>query len=200
MQVQPSGRVAVANVHLLKRFSSADELKQSPPDAATLIRRVVSAAASAQPTAGVDDVRCALALVAVDRADVEMREVNLIEVARRRGMSWRDIAWSLGLDSAQAAQKRFQKLTQEPEILVYAFRVAGDKAWHGKPDLLPNGRYEVGRLDFNPARPSSFRGSLELRYGPVDEECPPAPMRVYALVNTRRVPLTTAVQDELFGG
>jgi hypothetical protein len=128
-----------------------------------------------------------------------MREVNLTELARRRGMAWRDIAWSLGLDSAQAAQKRFQKLTREPEILFYAFRAAGDKAWHGKPDLLPNGRYEAGRLDFNPARPSPFRGSLEIRYGPVDEECPSAPMRAYALVNNRRVALTTAVQDELFG-
>jgi hypothetical protein len=102
--------------------------------------------------------------------------------------------------TGQRALKRFRKLTLEPEVLVYAFRVAGDKAWHGKPNLLPNGRYEAGRLDFNPARPSSFRGSLELRYGPVDADCPPAPMRVYALVNSRRVPLTTAVQDELFGG
>ena len=203
-----TNRVADASHHLLTRFGGYDRAEEEarrklPPDAAVLIQRVIKAAASPQPTADSADLRCALALVASDRWAADSREINLVELARRRGMSWRDIGWSLGLDSAQAAQKRFQKLTQEPEILVYAFRLAGEKdaAWHGKPDLLRNGRFESGTLDFNPARPGPFRGrTLEFRYGPVHEECPPPYMRAYALLNNRRVALTTALQNELFTG
>ena len=194
-------RVADSNVRLLTRFADAKE-RRGPhyPNAAELIHRVVRDASLTPTKVDDDDIRAALALVAVDRQDAEMRETNVIEHARRRGLSWRDIAWSLGLDSAQAAQKRFDRLTSPPEILVYAFRVAGETEWHGKPDLLETG-YESGSLYFDPARPSPFgRRTLELRYGPVDEAYPASHMRAYAPVNNRRVPLTTAVQVELFGG
>ena len=85
------------------------------------------------PTADAADLRDALALVAADQWATEARELNLIKFARDRKMSWRDIAWSLGLDSPQAAEKRFQRLTRPPETLIYAFRVAeSDGPWYGK--------------------------------------------------------------------
>jgi hypothetical protein len=116
-------------------------------------------------------------------------------------MSWRDIAWSLDLDSAQAAEKRFQRLTRRPEALIYAFKVEGPgERWHGKPEALRD-NYETGTIDFNPARPGPFRGQiLEVRYGQVDEACMPGPMRAYTLVNNRRVALTAEIQMILFGG
>jgi hypothetical protein len=51
---------------------------------------------------------------------------------------------------------------EEPGSHRFAFRVR-----HGAPGALPPGRYETGRIDFNPAlqRPRSGR-TLEPRYGP----------------------------------
>lgn len=193
-------QVTKAAARLFTRYCTAEERKQPPPPAAVLISRVVTAAASPKPTADAADLRAALALVAADQWATESRELNLIKLARDRGMSWRDIAWSLGLDSPQAAEKRFQRLARPPETLIYAFRVAeSDEPWYGKPDALPTGSYETGFIDFNPARPGPFRGhTLELRYGPVEEECLPGPMRAYALVNNRRIAATAVVQNTLF--
>ena len=131
-----------------------------------------------------------------------MREVNLIRLARSRGMSWRDIAWSLDLDSAQAAEKRFRRLTQPPEAMIYAFRVAGPgRPWLGNPEALTDRSYETGIIHFNPARPGPFRGQmLEVRYGPADEGCWPGPMHAYAAVNNPRIALTAEIQMGLFGG
>ncbi len=188
-------------MRLVNRYCTEQERKQPPPDTAVLIRRVLSKVALASSATDVDDLRSALALVAADRWATDSRELNLIELARRRGMSWRDIAWSLDLDSAQAAEKRFQRLARPPEALIYAFRVAEPgEPWHGKPDALPQGYFETGVIDFNPARPGPYQGRrLELRYGPVDEDCMPAPMRAYAAVNNRRVALTAEVQSSIFG-
>lgn len=61
----------------------------------------------------------------------DSREVNVIELLRRRGVSWRGIAWRRGLGSAQRAQQRFQQLARRPTILIDAFRVVGEV------DILP---------------------------------------------------------------
>jgi hypothetical protein len=193
-------QVAKASARLFARFCTADERKQPPPPAAVLIGRVITAAASPKPAADAADLRAALALVAADQWATESRELNLIRLARDRGLPWRDIAWSLGLDSPQAAEKRFQRLARPPETLIYAFRVAeSDEPWYGKPDALPTGSYETGLIHFNPARPGPFQDhTLELRYGPVDEEVMPGPMRAYAQVNNRRIAVTALVQNTLF--
>jgi hypothetical protein len=198
--VEIAQQVVKAVARLFTRYCTVEERKQPPPPAAVLISRVLTAAASPKPTADVADLRDALALVAADQWATEARELNLIKLARDRKMSWRDIAWSLGLDSPQAAEKRFQRLTRPPEALIYSFRVAEpDEPWHGKPGALPPGSYETGFIHFNPARPGPFQGqTLELRYGPVDEEVMPGPMRAYAQVNNRRIAVTALVQNTLF--
>ena len=144
-----------------------------------------------------------MSLLAIDRWEAESREASLIALARRRGLPWREIALHLGLDSGQAAQQRAERLTRPPATLIYAFRAADDDGapWHGNPDALPPGEYEIGTIFFHPARPGPFSGRLlELRYGPVDDQCEPSYLRAYATVNNRRVAATTAVQKELFGG
>lgn len=192
-------QVARAVDRLFTRYCTDEEREQPPPTAAILICRVITAAASRKPSADTADLRAALALVAADQWATESRELNLIILARKQGMSWRDIAWSLDLDSPQAAEKRFQRLSRPPESLIYAFRVADGEPWHGRPQALPTGIHETGFIDFNPARPGPFRGcTLEVRYGPTDEECMPGPMRAYAQVNNRRIALTARVQNILF--
>jgi hypothetical protein len=193
-------QVARANERLVSRYGNEEERKQHWPDPAVLIRRVLVAAAKPKPTADIADLRAALALVAADRWATETRELDLINLARARGMSWRDIAWSLDLDSSQAAEKRFQRLTRPPEAMIYAFRInEPGEPWHGNPDALRTG-YETGFIEFNPARPGPFRGhTLEVKYGSAEEELMPGPMRAYAQVNNRRIPVTARVQMMLFG-
>jgi hypothetical protein len=200
-----SQMVAEAQQRLIDRFGTATERRNRlhPPQPGDLIRRVVSAAASPKPTADGTDLRSAMALVAADRWATDSRELNLITLARQSGLSWREIAWHLGLDSAQSAQQRHQRLARTPDTVIYAFRLADEKGapWHGNPGALPGGKYETGTIDFNPARPGPFSGrTLEVRYGPVDADYKPSYLRAYALVNNRRIAATADVQEELFGG
>jgi hypothetical protein len=197
--------ITLAHSRLVDRFGTAEERRDggAPPPAGTLIQRVLKAALSPEPAVDDADLRAAVALIAIDRWEAESREADLIALARRRGLSWREIAAHLGLDSGQAAQQRAERLTRPPATLIYAFRAAGEEAapWHGDPGALPPGDYETGTILVSPARPGPFSGRLlELRYGPVDDQCEPSYLRAYATVNNRRVAATTAVQKELFGG
>ena len=200
-----SEMIATAQQRLVGRFGTLAERRTplQPPQPADLIQRVVAAAASGEPVADITDLTAALELVAADQWAAESRELNLITLLRKRGVSWRSIAWHRGFDSAQAAQQRCQRLARTPDTLIYAFRVAGEEGeqWHGQAGALPSGEYETGLIEFNPARPGPFTGrALEVRYGPVDDEFMPPYLRAYALVNNRRVAATAAVQQILFGG
>jgi hypothetical protein len=196
-----------AQRRLAARFGTATATgnrgRPHEPQPAELIQRVIAAAASGQPAADNTDIRSALALVAADRWATESREANLITLARQRQLPWREIAQHLGLGSEQAAQQRYQRLSRSPEVLIYAFRVAGeqDAPWHGHPNALPAGEYQTGTIYFQPAQPGPFSGqTLELRYDPVDLDCEPGHLRAYAQVGARRIAPTTEVQQELFGG
>jgi hypothetical protein len=198
--------ITLAHRRLTDRFGTPQERREPgvPPSAGTLIQRVLKAAPSSSSSAAADvDLRAAVALLPIDRWEAESREVDLIALARKRGLSWREIAAHLGLDSGQAAQQRAERLTSPPATLIYAFRAADEDGapWRGNPDALPAGEYETGTIFFHPARPGPFSGRLlELRYGPVDDRCEPSYLRAHATVNNRRVAATAAVQKELFGG
>lgn len=155
------------------------------------------------PAVGTAYLRAALELAGRDQRHAETREINIVARLRQRGVPWREIAQHRGLQSAQAAQQRYERLTRPPEVMIYAFRAADEKdaPWHGDPDALPAGEFETGTIDFNPAAPRPFSGrTLELRYGPVEAEAMAPHLRAYALVNGRRIAATAAVQTELFGG
>jgi hypothetical protein len=171
------------------------------PSEADLMRRAADEAAR-DPSAGTTNLRAALELAALDQRLAETREINLVTLLRQRGVPWREIAQHRGLQSAQAAQQRYRRLTEPPEDMIYAFRAADEKdaPWHGDHDALPDGQFRTGRIDFNPAMPRPYSGrTLELRYGPVEAEAAPAYLRAYAHVNGRRIPATAALQQELFG-
>jgi hypothetical protein len=201
-------RITAAYHRLLDRFGTPPERsaldRGAPldlPTEADLMNRAIDSASD--PSAGTADLRAALELAGLDQRNAETREINVITRLRQLGVSWREIAHHRGLHSAQSAQQRYEKLTRQPDVVIYAFRVADDPAapWHGAPSALGPGLYEVGRIDFNPAAARPYSGrTLELRYGPVDLPAMEPHMRAYALVNGRRIAPTAAVQTELFGG
>lgn len=59
----------------------------------------------------VDDMIAALTLCAHADAELDANEAALIDIARRLGLSWGRIGFALGLGSAQAAQKRYARVS-----------------------------------------------------------------------------------------
>ncbi|SCL46540.1 hypothetical protein GA0070606_1005 [Micromonospora citrea] len=57
------------------------------------------------------DLVAALTLVPHLRAEVDTMEAGLLTLARARGLTWQQIAYGLGLGSAQAAKQRFERLS-----------------------------------------------------------------------------------------
>ncbi|MDT0533050.1 DNA-binding protein [Micromonospora sp. DSM 115977] len=57
------------------------------------------------------DLIAALTLVPHLRAEVDTMEAGLLTLARSRGLTWQQIAYGLGLGSAQAAKQRFERLS-----------------------------------------------------------------------------------------
>jgi hypothetical protein len=193
-----------AQRRLIDRYGTPKE-RQEPHRVvlADLINRVVGATVTADSPDGTADLRAALELVAADQHAADSRELNVMELLRRRGVSWREIALHRGLDSPQRAQQRFQRLSRPPAVLIYAFRVADEKdaPWHGEADALAPGEYQTGLIDFNPARPGPYSGrTLEVRFGDVGDDGMEPYLRGFAMVNNRRVGTRADVQQELFGG
>jgi len=61
------------------------------------------------------DLAAALALVPLVRADLDKLELSLLLMARGRGMTWSEIAFGLGLRSAQAAPQRHDWVASRAE-------------------------------------------------------------------------------------
>lgn len=66
--------------------------------------------AADEPELDADDLTAALTLVPYVRAELDELELSLMLVARRERMSWAQIAFALGLGTAQAAQQRHERL------------------------------------------------------------------------------------------
>jgi hypothetical protein len=58
------------------------------------------------------DVMAALSLIPKARAEMDQDEALFLAVARKRGMTWQDIAFGLGLGSTQAARQRYERLVK----------------------------------------------------------------------------------------
>lgn len=70
----------------------------------------------------VADLTAALTLMPRVRAEIDQIEAALLMITRARGMTWQEIAFGLGLGSAQAARQRYERL---------AVRTAPDHASEG---------------------------------------------------------------------
>jgi hypothetical protein len=101
-----------------------------PAEAVRLL--VMLAAGSAVAEDGEDDadaadLTAALTLMPMVRAEVDQIEASLLTIARARGMTWQELAFGLGLGSAQAARQRYERL---------ALRTAPNHAQRGHDDQL----------------------------------------------------------------
>lgn len=93
--------------------------KDQPPSAMDLIRHTLWRANSAGKPGGPvpadgEDLRAALSLVSAARGEMDAVETALLFLARAEGLTWPEIAESLGLRSAQAAQQRLNRLADRP--------------------------------------------------------------------------------------
>ncbi len=98
--------------------SGADRLPTPPwlppgaaPEDVTMLRFAMWRANSAVGEASHDELRSALTLVESARADLDALEAGLMLIARAEGLTWPDIAKQLGVKSPQAAQQRFQRVS-----------------------------------------------------------------------------------------
>ncbi|MFD6099710.1 DNA-binding protein [Nocardiopsis flavescens] len=95
-----------------------DQRPMAPLDA---VRRTADlAAGSAEPDTGhpgVDreDLLAALTLLPLARAEFDRLEQGLLDMAKGRGMTWQEIAFGLGLGSAQAARQRHERLARRTD-------------------------------------------------------------------------------------
>ena len=82
------------------------------------VRLLVSlAAGSSVVEDGEDDVdtadlTAALTLMARARVEIDELEASLLIIARGQGMTWQELAFWLGLGSAQAARQRYERLAR----------------------------------------------------------------------------------------
>jgi hypothetical protein len=96
-----------------RRGRPGDTPMVGPSEAVRLL--VSLAAGSAVVEDGEDDVdaadlTAALTLMPKVRAEVDELEVSLLLIARAQGMTWQQLAFWLGLGSAQAARQRYERL------------------------------------------------------------------------------------------
>lgn len=62
------------------------------------------------------DLTAALTLMPQVRAEADQMEASLLTIARGRGMTWQELAFGLGLSSAQAAQQRYERLSRRTDL------------------------------------------------------------------------------------
>ena len=91
--------------------------ERQPPSASDLIQHVLWRANGTGRGETVDglDLRAGLSLISAARAEMDGLETALLFLARAEGLTWAQIAQSLGLRSAQAAQQRLDRLSGRPD-------------------------------------------------------------------------------------
>jgi serine/threonine protein kinase HipA of HipAB toxin-antitoxin module len=93
-------------------------MPMSPADA---VRAVADLAAGSvvpqegEPAVDQDDITAALTLVPWAREEFDQMEAGLLRMAKGRGMTWQEIAFGLGLGTAQAARQRHERLSRRSD-------------------------------------------------------------------------------------
>ncbi|GAB3211032.1 DNA-binding protein [Marinactinospora thermotolerans] len=90
--------------------------RRIPMEPLDAVRRVADLASGVAPTApdepavDAEDITAALTLAPRARSELDALEAGLLQMARGRGMTWQEIAFGLGLGTAQAARQRHDRL------------------------------------------------------------------------------------------
>ena len=123
---QRAERTYHALVHLADRHADTPERRArqvhpemaAPHEVVRLVAGLTAGSIVAEPAeAGVDahDLVAALTLVPEVRAELDAVELQVLQAARGAGMTWQDIAFSLGLNTPQAAKQRYERLASRAE-------------------------------------------------------------------------------------
>lgn len=95
------------------RARSTHPTQLSAQEALSLVAVLAAGSLPVEPGEAVvdaEDLLAALTLVPAARSDLDQVEASLLAAARGRGLTWAEIAFGLGLRSAQAAQQRYERL------------------------------------------------------------------------------------------
>lgn len=117
----PEALLRITERHATGEARDLWQERRLPMPAHEAIQRVCDlAAGSAMPDEGapaVDeaDLTAALTLVPLARAEFDQMEVGLLTMAKGRGMTWQELAYGLGLGTAQAASQRHERLRSRTE-------------------------------------------------------------------------------------
>lgn len=114
-------RVHASLFRIAERHATTDEQRGrqvhpamlAPHEAVRLVTFLLSGAAQLdEGEEQVDhaDITAALSLLPLVRGELESLEAALLQMARGRGMTWQEIAFGLGLGTAQAARQRAERL------------------------------------------------------------------------------------------
>jgi hypothetical protein len=97
------------------RARAAGGVMVTPYEAVRLVELLAAGSSTYEadePAIDGDDVMAALTLMPLVRAELDETELGLLIMARGRGMTWEQIAYGLGLGSAQAAKQRHDRLAR----------------------------------------------------------------------------------------
>lgn len=99
--------------HPLKLYQPVVDISQLTSDVrlTALLGGGAQGLAVGEEDVDVEDLVAALTLSAHAHADLDANEAALIDIARGLGLSWSRIGFALGLGSAQAAQKRYARVS-----------------------------------------------------------------------------------------
>ncbi|GAB2947982.1 DNA-binding protein [Nonomuraea fastidiosa] len=114
-------RVHASLFRIAERHAATDEQRSrqvhpsalAPHEAVRLVTFLLSGAAQlddGEPEVDRADITAALTLVPLVRGELDALEAGLLRMARGRGMTWQEIAYGLGLGTAQAARQRYERL------------------------------------------------------------------------------------------
>ncbi|MER6150601.1 DNA-binding protein [Streptomyces hirsutus] len=120
-------RVHASLFRIAERHAVTDEQRRrqvhptvlGPHEAVRLVSFLLSGAAQredGEPEVDRADITAALSLVPLVRGEMDELETGLLQMARGRGMTWQDIAFSLGLGTPQAARQRYERLSDRTAV------------------------------------------------------------------------------------
>ncbi|MFI6927476.1 DNA-binding protein [Nonomuraea spiralis] len=119
-------RVHASLFRIAERHAATDEQRArqahpsaiGPHEAVRLVSFLLSGAAAphdGEPEVDHADITAALSLVPLVRGELDALEAGLLRMARGRGMTWQEIAFGLGLGTAQAARQRCERLADRTD-------------------------------------------------------------------------------------
>lgn len=146
-----AARVDASLSRLAERHAATDEARRrqdlsglvAAHEAVRLVSLIGGGAvppAEGEPAVDRADLVAAMTLLPVVRAEVDELEASLLFLARSEGMTWAQIAFAMGLRSAQAAQQRGERLGERGDAHLSARLSSADQYGEGVAGQAAAGR------------------------------------------------------------